>query len=174
MRVTQQRLGIFSIGLLFGVGLYGLVRFGARGDEAKPGIVLVFEQDLTRLVGIRRAGLDYVGRLDANGRFTPLPDIIAIDPSHPPVNKPNYELINYPRTNPTYEWRGGIYVRVIPPEPVFEYRAGRVIAGHLDETGNFTPSLSSKVRSFNTSWSPGTPRVYNVPGRYVEYKQPKR
>lgn len=49
-------------------------------------------------------------------------------------------------------------------EDVYEYRAGRLIKGQLQLTGNFVPELGSKVldfKEYNPNWDR---RIYNLPG----------
>ena len=62
------------------------------------------------------------------------------------------------------------------PEPVYEYRSGRLIWGKLQASGNFVPELGSTVldfKDYDPEWGPTRQRrIYNLPGtlRRIEKK----
>jgi hypothetical protein len=131
-----------------------------------------YDKDCERLVGFRQEGQILVGYLDADGNFTrdrkysPIPDTAY--PANPALSSPDkserseestqlytgtYEVINKPR---------------IANEPVYEYRAGSLIKGNLDNKGNFIPELESEVKPFTDyryDWK--ALRIYNLPGKFV-------
>jgi hypothetical protein len=124
------------------------------------------------MVGFRQEGEILFGHLDADGNFTRDCNYGSIaDPSYRPspadcsplqTERPerkgpaytgSYEVINRPR---------------IANEPVYEYRAGTLIKGNLDNEGNFIPELDSEVIPFTDyryDWK--SLRIYNLPGKFI-------
>jgi hypothetical protein len=110
----------------------------------------VFILDTKRLVDVVAPHTFSMGRLDAAGNFSPLP-----------------ELTNLSR----HEALSGIP----PSEPlngraeknVYEFRSGRLIKGEVDNKGNFVPEIGAKVIDFKDyHYRPGGPRIWNLPGRF--------
>jgi hypothetical protein len=126
-----------------------------QGPAEPSGEKYEFQEDLKRYVGLRRQGLVTLGHLDAKGNFIPLPRVEPIDPRNP-FSGPAYTIINAPGR---------------PDEPVYEFRSGRLIKGKLTEEGDFVPDEGSKVISFRDyQFGKDAPRIYNLPGRFVERK----
>jgi hypothetical protein len=118
----------------------------------------VYREDLTRLVGFHTKEGLLIGRLDPKGDFVRLPGDRAVVVG----NSADLEVeeINVPRV------RGEI---------VFEFRSGSLIKGRFDSAGSFVPLIGSTVVDFKEyRYSKDSPRIYNLPGRFVEKKGEKK
>src|SRR5207302_9167959 len=97
----------------------------------------------------------YLGRLDARGNFVPLPGAKPLG------------------------WTSGaklINGRLNADESVYEFRCGTLIKGKFDDRLNFIPDVGSTVIAFKDyKYSKDAPRIYNLPGTFVEKtnKKPK-
>jgi hypothetical protein len=107
---------------------------------------------------IRGYGMAYRGKLDTAGNFIPQDTGTTYVGfySGSPLN-----IVNVPRP------RGpGI---VDNTELVYEFRSDYLILGTLNLAGDFIPAGGSKVIRFSDyRYSPDAPRIYNLPGRFVE------
>jgi hypothetical protein len=91
------------------------------------------------------------GHLDAAGNFTIDRDIQPLDAENLVVGD---GAINSPRC---------------PDEAVYEFRSGSLIAGTLDELGNFIPEEGEEVIAFKDyHFNKKARRIYNLPGMFVE------
>jgi hypothetical protein len=114
-----------------------------------------YREDLKPYVGLLRQGRVALGHLDAKGNFIPLPKVEPIDPRNP-FSGPHYTIINRPSR---------------PNEPVYEFRSGLLVKGKLTEAGDFVPDEGGKViplRAYHHGKE--APRIYNLPGKFVERK----
>ena len=116
------------------------------------------------------------GYIDENGTFVCTDKIKSklfgntsksTSPAHDPKPLPHfmeskpieYYLINIPKH---------------PGESVFEFRAGRLIPGHLNEKYCFVPDTDAPVINFSDyHYSTSAPRIYNLPGKFVTYSEYK-
>jgi hypothetical protein len=127
----------------------------ARAQAEGEKVQYEYRQDLKPYVGLLRQGLVALGHLDPKGNFIPLPKVEPIDPRNP-FSGPTYSIINRPtRSN----------------ELVYEFRSGLLVKGKLTEEGDFVPDEGGKVialRDYN--YGKEAPRIYNLPGKFVERK----
>lgn len=57
-------------------------------------------------------------------------------------------------------------------EVAYEFRSGMLIKGTADAKWNFVPEIGSEVIPFEDyKYSKDAPRIYNLPGRFVEKKK---
>jgi hypothetical protein len=108
------------------------------------------------------------GKLDKEGTFIPAPPAEQLAPN-----------LAYPHTycmainDRGYPAAKDLPLSMAPNvEPVYEYRSGALIYGHLKEGGYFVPLIGSKVISF-ADYIPGPTaiRIYNLPGEFVPVKK---
>jgi hypothetical protein len=124
----------------------------------------------------RRAGPSVTKRIDPKTKVT---EYRIMGPLTNPVNVP--QVAN--SIGLTYNVEHGKIVEIwldkdhkavsAPPltEKVYEYRSGMLIEGHLDRQGNFTPKPGSTILDISDfAYSPAAPRIYNLPGIFVEEK----
>jgi hypothetical protein len=144
---------------------------GQLGCQMKSGTYR-YEQDVDRMVGYRQEGQILFGHLDADGNFTR-------DRNFSSIPDPAYRRGSAVSSCVTSERAEGkalaytdSYVVINKPrianEPVYEYRAGNLIKGNLDNEGNFIPELDSEVIPFTDyryDWK--ALRIYNLPGEFV-------
>lgn len=103
-------------------------------------------------------GLLYLGHLDAKGNFVEDRQHPPRKPNAVPFSIPPFRVINYPTFWPPANGK----------EPVFEYRSGALIKGHLYTDGNFVPEVGSRVIRFEDYREvKDAPRIYNLPGKFV-------
>jgi hypothetical protein len=108
----------------------------------------VFVRDTDRVVAIKRGGDLLIGKLDADGNF--LQEKVRPGAGLGPSSWPP------PIINMTF----------LGPEPVYEYRSGRLIKGELNADGNVVPEVGSKVIRFEDyRYSTGV-RIWNLPGYF--------
>jgi hypothetical protein len=125
----------------------------ARAEGEK--VPYEYREDLKPYVGLLRQGLVALGHLDAKGNFVPLPKVEPIDPRRP-FSGPAYTIINRPTR---------------PNEPVYEFRSGLLVRGKLTEEGDFVPDEGGKVIPLRAyRYGKDAPRIYNLPGKFVERK----
>jgi hypothetical protein len=121
----------------------------------------VFVENLDRIVAINRGKWTIVGRLDRDGNLVPMSDgTFEVLRKNQPASGIGFEAI--------------INARIARKEPVFEFSAGKLIKGVLDEEGVFIPEANSKVIEFKDyRYSKDTPRIYNLPGRFEKKRGSK-
>ena len=119
----------------------------AQSDDSDHYVLV---PDTSRWVEFFSGATSSIGKLDAEGNFTP-----------------GTEYVNRPRG----PFRSG--VRFAEPlnaraeKNVYEFRSGRLIKGEIDARGNFIPEVGSKVIDFKDyRYRPGGPRIWNLPGRF--------
>ena len=116
------------------------------------------------------------GHLSDEGEFFPDPDLPSISRAgirtpikDDPFGVPRYYTVPHPPWDRGPKQEGQ---KESDPEPVYEFRSGRLIKGMLQATGNFVPELGSKVTDFKDYDPNERRRIYNLPGvlRPVEKK----
>lgn len=151
-KVRSSWLAALGCAALVVVTLVALFR-----DRGPRSVRYEYVADLSRLIGLLQQGEIVLGHLDEDGNFTRDPDLEPLPPSGK-AGAPEFTLINKPARR---------------DEEVFEYRCDRLIKGTLDDEGNFIPKLDSVILTFKEyRHDPRGPRIYNLPGRFVEVPAP--
>jgi hypothetical protein len=151
---TRQHL---LVGVIVAVSL--LMATGYYAKVCRKGTEYIYQEGLDGYVHyIHGKGMAYRGQLDKAGNFIPQDtgtNYLGFY-SGIPLNR-----VNTPRP------RGeGI---VDNTEVVYEFRSGYLILGKLNCAGDFIPAEGSRVIRFSDyRYSPDAPRIYNLPGRFVE------
>ena len=119
----------------------------AQSDDLDP---YVFVPDTDRWVEREFGRTSSIGKLDAEGNFTP-----------------GTEYVNQPRGQSRSGVRIAELLNTRAEKNVYEFRSGRLIKGELDAKGNFIPEVGSKVIDFKDyHYRLGGPRIWNLPGRF--------
>ena len=139
---------------------------------AEPGGTYEYVQDTGLFVGIHRGKFLSIGKLDAAGNFIPdkrwlnLTGGFSAVPVDRFLNASSIKRLKL-------ETNGHIVVKIVV-EPVYEYRSGTLIRGIIDDEGDFIPDVGSTVIDFKDyKYSSRAPRIYNLPGKFVQ-KQPRK
>ena len=123
-----------------------------RADDQKPGTDYEYREDLKRVVLMSGEEGMYLGRLDDAGNFVPLEG----------------ERPMRAHSGPEID----INQRIRADEPILEYRSGMLIQGKFDDHLNFVPEVGSRITPFKDyRYSKDAPRIYNLPGAFVEKKK---
>ena len=112
-----------------------------------------YQEDVGRNIDISREEGVYHGKLDAQGNFIPS------------AGQAKPHRLGSSNGVDITESRAGELV-------VYEYRSGALIRGKFNAEFNFVPEIGSEVIRFEDyRYTKDAPRIYNLPGRFVEKKE---
>jgi len=114
---------------------------------------------LKRHVAVIRGKQFLMGHLDSRGNFLPHPFVTHYEVGQP-FKGHEFYYINLPK-------------KIV--ESVYEYRSALLVKGILDGEGNFIPAVGSTIVPFKDyRYGKDAPRIYNLPGTFVEKKVEKK
>jgi len=142
------------------LGLWSSIAFAlalaSRGaaDDKPPAKQTEFRQDLKRSVAWVHGKQFLLGHLDAKGNFLPDPIMTRYVVGQPWGGSRWFDYLNLSRG---------------PKETVYEFRSGLLVKGTLYPDGKFVPETRATIIKFSEyRFGPDSPRIFNLPGRFVE------
>jgi hypothetical protein len=161
--ISNGNMRMYFAGSMFVAA--GLLTFSVkltRAGDSERNVEYEYKEDLTRQIEMLRGRMVHVGHLDARGNFVPKPGQVPYDIRNPRSVVGPGEIVNIRRSPGN-------------TEPVYEYRSGLMIKGTLDDEGDFTPEVGSRITSFKDyRYRQDALRIYNLPGKFVEKTAPKK